>query len=399
MSDAVQIEAYTTLEQLEQLRTVWGSLSSHLETDLDFFLQVVALRPEFVAPCVLVAKQEGRPAAMLVGRLEKVALRTKFMYFALPGIAIRQFVFVCFGSSSLTAPVAEALVRHILGRLKSHEAERILLSNCICNTPLHASADRLPGPVMRDTIPNVTARWRLFLPESYDTFFKLMDSKKRGRLRHHVNRFEKVWGSDKKIRIFSGPQEAEQFFAETEQIASNSWQRSLGKGFLNNEDQQRRIRTCAGNGWWRAYMLSIKDQPVAFWTGEFYRNEFSLLYTAYDPAYRDYRVGLVLLLQVIADMCGLHARVIDFGVGTQQYKERLCNDFHLETEFKLHAPSLRGILANVLGTSTAFLNKSSAVLLNRLGLEKLDPNWKAHRDLKSMRELKSMERDYAAERD
>ncbi len=396
MSDDLQIEAYTSLEQLEQLRPIWGSLSFHLETDLDFFLRVVAVRPEFIAPCVLVAKRNGTPVAMLVGRLEKVTLRSRIVCVPLPGLSVRQFVFVCFGCKDLSAPIAELLVRHIIELLKAHVADRAVLSHCIRGSPLHTGVRGLPNPVMRDYFPDVRARWRLLLPDSYEKFLQDMNSRKRTRLRYCIHRIEKAFRSEWNVRIFSRPGETDQFFAAAERIASKSWQRDLGKGFLNSEEEHRRIITNADNGWWRAYILYIKDRPVAFWTGEFYRKEFSLLYTAFDPEYRIYRVGLALLLKLIEDMCGLHARLIDFGVGTQYYKELLGNDFHLEAEVTLHAPSARGILANVLGSATAFLNNALVVLMHRIGLQKLDPGWKAHRDFKSLHQLQSIEKDYAS---
>jgi hypothetical protein len=395
MSETVTIEAFTSLERLENLRKRWNNLSCHIETDMDFFLQVVAARPEFIAPCVLLATCGENRAALLVGRLEKITLRPRPGYPQLPALPAKQLVFACHGSERFTLPVATALARDILTRLASHEAEIARMSNCTCGSALHASLLRLPNIFMRDFFPKVFAHWRLRLPESYDAFLQAMTGKNRHRLKSTVKQFEKTFGADGRYRIFTGPGETEQFFAAAEHIATKSWQRNLGKGFLNNDEQRRRIVAGAGNGWWRAYVLYIKEQPVAFWSGEYYKNNLHLMYTAYDHAYRCGNVGIILLVRLFRDMFAIGASTIDYGVGTQHYKERFASDFLLEAEVELHAPSWYGFLTNVINGASRSLNRSLVIILKRLGLLKLDPNWMAHRDIKSAKQLRAISRNRA----
>jgi hypothetical protein len=398
MSDSLQVEAFTSLEEIKGLQGIWNKYSSHVETDFQLFINLVARRPEFVAPCVLLVKCRDVPVAMLVGRLEKTSLRTKLGYFSLPALPLRQLVFVCYGNESLPLPIAEALAAYVLSRCPSARADLVRFSNCLCNGTLYESVRRLPNFLRRDCVPRIYARWRLHLPESYEAFFSSMHSKKRWRLKSHIKHFETTFGPDITYRLFTGADETERFFAAAGVLASISWQSKLGMGFLNGEEERRRMVIGARNGWWRAYVLYVKDRPLAYWACEFYRNELNILYTAYDPEFQDYHVGTVLLLRVIRDMCENQARCIDFGVGAQRYKENLSNECLLGAEVKVYGSTVRGLLANVLCSSADCINRLLTAVLKLPGVSKLDPKWMAHREIKSRKQLHLLAGKYVAQK-
>ena len=48
-------------------------------------------------------------------------------------------------------------------------------------------------------------------------------------------------------------------------------------------------------GWFRAYVLYLDGEPIAFWQGQAYNGVFSTGVPGFDPAYADLRVGNYVL--------------------------------------------------------------------------------------------------------
>ncbi len=368
MSGILTLETFTDLGQLESLRSIWTELSSHFETDLDFFLRVIALRPEFVAPRILLARYGDTPAELLVGRLEKTILRPRIGYVNMPPLPVRRIVFACHGSNTLTSPVAEAMVEALMARLRSGEADFCLLSNLMPGSALYASARRLPPPIMRDLSPTTVSRWRLRLPGTYEAFLMSLNSRKRNKLRRSVKHFQEECGPGIRYRTFEKSGEVDEFCAAAERVASKTYQRGLGVGFRNSAETAANLSTAAGMGWFRATALYVNDRPIAFWQGILSGKVYYSQATGYDPAFRKHTVGIILLLKMIEGMCGIPAKTIDFGKGDAQYKEEFGNDHAAEAEVAVYAPALRGVAAKVLNGLTHAVNESLNAALNRLGL-------------------------------
>ena len=52
-------------------------------------------------------------------------------------------------------------------------------------------------------------------------------------------------------------------------------------------------------GWLRAYLLYLGDRPCAFWIGMLYNGPFVSEYMSYDPEFRQFSPGMVLIMRVI----------------------------------------------------------------------------------------------------
>ena len=94
------------------------------------------------------------------------------------------------------------------------------------------------------------------------------------------------------------------FIRDAESVATQTYQRSLGVGFLADERQRARTRMLMDRGWFRSYVLYLDERPVAFEQGEAYRSRFSCIAAGYDPALRQHRIGGYLLTKVIEDLVG-----------------------------------------------------------------------------------------------
>src|SRR4030043_288457 len=83
--DNLTITYARSFEEIEAIRAIWQQMQSQganptPDADIDRFLSVVKSLGADVQPYVMLVKQDGRPAAMMIGRVEKHPLEFKFGY-------------------------------------------------------------------------------------------------------------------------------------------------------------------------------------------------------------------------------------------------------------------------------------------------------------------------------
>lgn len=167
----------------------------------------------------------------------------------------------------------------------------------------------------------------------------------------------------------------ERFFAEVLRIAQKTYQWGLGVGFQGGVENRERLALEARNGWFRGYVLYVKDKPVTFWICTVYKETVYLDYTGYDPDFGKYEVGTALLFRVVDEMCRENIKQLDFGPGSAFYKERLADSSFEEGAMYAFAFSLRGVLLNVLRLLTQLPIELMRQLLLHLGLEQRAKRW------------------------
>jgi CelD/BcsL family acetyltransferase involved in cellulose biosynthesis len=145
-----------------------------------------------------------------------------------------------------------------------------------------------------------------------------------------------------------------------------------------------RLQLAARKGWLRANVLYIGGRPAAFWIAMLYRGSFVSEYMGYDPEFRQWSAGMVLVMRVIEQLCngscGDKVQNLDFGLGHAEYKGALCTTNWMEAPVYIFSPTWKGLglkvmrsvsrLADAGGrsilTSTKFLPKLKKVWRNRL---------------------------------
>jgi CelD/BcsL family acetyltransferase involved in cellulose biosynthesis len=169
-------------------------------------------------------------------------------------------------------------------------------------------------------------------------------------------------------RTFRSPEEVDRACADVEAVAAKTYQRGIGAGFANNEENRKRFRLCAEKGWLRVYALYIDDQPRAFWSGTLYRGIFHLDFTGFDPELRKYEPGTAVFLKMIEDLCASGVTLVDFGLGTAPYKERFGDTSWEEISPWVFAPGFRGNTLGLLVGASNVLNRATKSFLQKTDL-------------------------------
>jgi CelD/BcsL family acetyltransferase involved in cellulose biosynthesis len=141
------------------------------------------------------------------------------------------------------------------------------------------------------------------------------------------------------LTVVTSPEGTRPFLEAADRINRASWQfRNFGAGLTNESESLKSLQSAASLGILRSYLLEAGDQPVAYALGYIYRDIYYYVEPRFDPKFKRFSPGHVLLLKLIEDLIkvgGVHR--INLGVGDQRYKEQFA-DIHYEDASVLVGP-------------------------------------------------------------
>jgi hypothetical protein len=359
--------------ELEALHEAWMTWPGQRDSDIDFYLMIVRSYPEVVRPHVVALYRDGQPESILVGRLEQKQLRFGIGY--LPGIALsaRCLTFVygpIHGDSS--AQSTELLLGSVIGSLRQGEADAALLEFVPVDTALYQLAVSMPGFFARDCFPALQGHASLTVPGDIEEVYRRMSRERRKHTRASVKKLESYPAGRPRIVCYRQASELDELFRHVEEIAQRTYQRGLGVGFEDSPRVRQRLELGAQKGWLRAYLLFLGERPCAFWIGMLYRGTFVSEYMGYDPEFRQYSPGMVLIMRVLEQFCSRSdadtIRELDFGLGRAEYKTALCSRSWQEGCVYIFSPTPRGLALKLLRTATRLAEESARRMLKTSSL-------------------------------
>jgi hypothetical protein len=192
------------------------------------------------------------------------------------------------------------------------------------------------------------------LPATFDEFLASRRRKIRFGIRYDAKKLLEAHGDDLSVAVLSSPDDLDRLVADLEAVAATAYQRALGAGFADTEEQRAVARVGLERGWARAWVLYHRATPIAYWLCSLYRRTLLLRRTGFTPSYAPLRVGIYLLMRVIEDACADgEIDVVDFGQGDASYKRHFSNECYDEAALTIFAPTFRGRRTRIVrGTIT-----------------------------------------------
>lgn len=368
-------------EEIEAAKESLAPFERHPNADIELFLSRFTDEADESRPCVLVVFHDEHAQGMLLGMLHTVMLDLRVGYKAVLSPRVRMLS-VAPGAiqGALDGAAAEALMDELMAFLRRGEADTVRILDLDEDAGIALLAKRRPGVLCRDHAPWSVRHYAMALPESADAFYRQMKEKHRRPLRKACRLVEQDNPDGMSYRMFSRPDEVEQFAHDAEIVAERTYQRHLGASFVNNAAMRRWLQILAERGQWRGYLLSVGAQPCAYWVGWFYGDAFYVSYAGHDPAFRAFNpgAGTILLAKMIEDLCEhTDARVADFGPGDYAYKRRFCDSSKQTVTLLIFAPTWFGVRVNVLRTVLSWIGKGASGLLGWLGIrERIKRYWR-----------------------
>ena len=371
-----------TVEELASLRGAWDSLQGNaVTTDPDHYLTVLRSDPRFRMPHVVLLEDDGVPAAMLIGRIADIRISCKFGYKTIFRPRLRALNVVYNGVLGDRAEDhADVLVRELEAALDRGEADVAYLPNFRASSRLVTLARTGPSVLCRQHVSEENLHWRLPIPSSIDDFLRSQSKHARQNLRYYTRRVEREFGDDMRMEVYRDVSDIDVFFDRVGEVAAKTYQHGLGAAVRDDEIHRNLTRLAMERGWFRAYVLSLKDRPVAFWYGSGYRGVFTTGTTGYDPAYTNLRLGTYVLMKLVEDICGdPTVDVLDFGFGDADYKRRFGQESWAETDVFLFAARPRPIAVNLARSAIVGAGEVATSVVGRAGLtDRVKKAWRGH---------------------
>ncbi len=348
---AQRIVVARSFDEVEALRDRWAELQSDaVMADIDYFQAIVRTDPNVERPHVVLLEIDGRPAALALGRLERVELGARLGYWRFYRPKVRSITVVPGGV--LGAPdeaVSAALVDALRLSLAGGEADVAIVRHLPVDSAMFHAATTMPSFLARQHVVTSQPHYFLELPETFDEYLASRTKSTRYRLTRYRRKLERELGDRVDVRVFASPADVDEYFEQVDAIAGTTYQAGLGVGFVDNERNRALTMLAMSNGWFAGYVLSVDGAPGAFLNGVLYRGRLRVGHTGYDPAFRDLRLGSVLFLQLVEDLCARpDASLIDFDYGKAEYKALMANVAREEADAIVYGPTFRAARINVV---------------------------------------------------
>ncbi|GLS30381.1 Acetyltransferase involved in cellulose biosynthesis, CelD/BcsL family [Mesorhizobium albiziae] len=313
----------TTVDEVEALRDRWRAIDvKDIDSDIDYFLTIVRCGGTTVRPYVVYIRREGGRDLLGISRIERVSLPLKFGYRKLVSPEFRAVV-VTFGGIVGTRERAdeELLLDYLQGPLDTGDADLLLLRNIDVNGTLYKAASARGSCLRRSHGREISGRWMARLPDTLDRFLEGRSSKTRQRLKGQDRKLLRDYAGRLRLHRFENIEEMAELCRDMERVASRTYQRGLGAGFLNSSFDRALLEETMRQGWHRTWMLYLDDVPVAFWTGTNYASNFAIGTPGFDPDYTKDSVGRFTMFRMVEDLCAdPTVSMLDFGYGEADYK-------------------------------------------------------------------------------
>ncbi|MGA3048221.1 MAG: GNAT family N-acetyltransferase [Terracidiphilus sp.] len=272
-------------------------------------------------------------------------------------------------------------MRAITGSLKQGEADIALFNHLRKDSPLYPAVLHQSGFFIHDFCPSLSVHRQLILPGSEAEFWAGLSPKMRRNLRWQIKKLLNAYPGSIAIECLTKLCDLEEMIRQLECIATKTYQRGLGVGFVDTPGERAFMQLKMKRGWLRTYILSLNGKPSAFWSGTLYQGVFHSDYMGYDPACRQYSPGIFLLIKVIEMFCCQKAdckiEAVDFGLGDAKYKSYFADSHWLDASLWIYAPTIRGVALNAYRTSTLLADRIARRIVGEELQEKIKKLWRS----------------------
>jgi CelD/BcsL family acetyltransferase involved in cellulose biosynthesis len=363
----VTLQVARGYDEIEAIRPLWERLqNNYVTSDIDFVLTYCRHTPNVVRPhAVLLEDGDGR-RGLLVGRVEDIRLPVRLAHRTVLDPRFRALTIVYGGVlDGDDAAISAGLLASLEASLAGERVDLVRVRMLPRDSHRYAAAAASVSRVRRQRFSPRMLHWRSELPGSLDEFLARRSRRRRESVRRYARRLERTYGDDVRVEIVRDRKGLERLFADSKAIHRETYQHILGVGFSDAQVQLRLAELAADRGWFRGYMLYLRDNPVAFWHGNAYRGVFGIGATGFDPAFAEDRPGTYLLMRAIDDLCADQAvHTLDFGFGDAAYKRNFGDRCVEEEDVVAFARKPRTVTLNALhaafGGATAAARSAAA---------------------------------------
>ena len=366
-----KISVIKDLESLEKIREVWQKYDEYPISSLDIYKTIIDVRDEIERPHVIVLCKKSSPVSLLIGRIENITLNCKLGYKIIYKSKVKALSILHNGFLGDKSDTAGELMASELARMtKQKEVDMISLNNIKIDSSLYQFLKKKSPSLFRGQFLSKNLHWKLNGLNSYEEFYSNRTKRTKKNIRSWPKRLEKDYNGRVELRRYESVADFDKIMTNTENVAQKTYHRGIGMSFRDNPETRSVVKKSLALGWFRAWVLYIDKKPYAFCNGFEFGETFYGYHMGYDPEYRNYGLGHIVILQFIKDICANeHVNKIDFGLGDAAYKRELCDEYWYESMVFLFAHNIKGLVNNTIKSSATLLNMGMKNISDKLNLK------------------------------
>jgi len=369
-TEKMTVKILTNMAELESVREFWQKHNKHPYNDFDYYVLSSQIENNFIQPCIFVLYQNNTPITLLAAALRSSEIKWRFGYLSLFKSTVNSINVIYRGIyGDQSEKNCSILVKAILDILKKGEADICIFDHLKIDSTFYQTVKKIPKWRSRDKSDFDNPHRTLILENSFDKLYETLSKNTKSNIRKYRNRITKNFGDELNIKFYTKKDDIPLAVKSIESVAKKTYQRSLGAGFLNNEETLIKWEFLAQKNMLFNVVLFVREKPIAYWNWILYNKVAFSIATGYDPEYNYYHPGHYLLITCIEHFCNeAECKLIDYGFGEAQYKRMLGTEMWLESPVNIFAPNLKGFKLKVLKILTTGLSQFIISILEKLGI-------------------------------
>jgi len=374
LSSNYEVVTATSFKEIEAIRLIWEQMQ-HSEpypvpnADIDRYLSVVRAKGKGVQPYVMLVRDNGCPAAMVICRIEKHQFKCKIGYWTICKPRLRCLSVIYGGISGQPSSSACAkIVQHFQEILKQRVVDVVFLNQVRTDSNIHEAVRKATGYLCRSHCQKSQQHWQTLIPYPLNGFKGIVSKKHRHDIQRCIRNLEKACSGPVEVVCYSQQEDIDEFVKVSSRISALTYQGQIGEVSIAGPVTRALLKQAQEDGWLRAYVLYAGREPIAFEFGSVYEDGYFAETAGFDNRWKAYGPGTILQLKIF-ERLSRDDKVLkyDYGFGDATYKQRFGTVSWPEVSVHIFAPRLHPLFVNATRSFVMGMNQGLGYFTNKIG--------------------------------
>jgi hypothetical protein len=383
------VDQLTTFDQVESIRAEWNDLHCALSpgsihSDIDWYCTIAKSFASNQSPVVFTFRRNKDLVGIIAGYYHQRTIPLKIGYLHLGSYsasALSTNYQCCMAHPN--PDVLNKMAETLWGELSSQKVKLIYVNALPVDDPLYRILVTIPLSQGIHLAYPPARHMMMSLAKTLEETIAGRGPRVRSFIRRTIKKNNRTESAESvfSLRVFTRPEDLEQYFTDAEAVAQKTYQRALNVGFQPTPFHRAQAEVAIKKGCFRGNILYDGEKPVAFQEDYLCGTHCFNPYVGYDPAYSLQNPGTMLMVKDWEQLIkNTQATVYDFGYGEGTYKSRFADICNYEGELLLFAKLPRNLFFFLLLSVDLWIDKSLKRVLNSLGMyEMIKKFWRSRK--------------------